>query len=156
MAALLLANPWVVESDSALPPPSPIRRRSWTRRRNPRKMWELTTGRINGTKIWQGLKAAQGGGLESARAKDMARALSDTRRPVTCILAERDNTAVSFEDAWNRPAFQHLRESERVRLVIIHTSSISFHRDDDAEALYLQVRNVSPRVDLACVGGLQA
>src|SRR3546814_7425044 len=75
--------------------------------------------RINVTKIWQGLKAAQGGGPESALAKDMARALRDTRRPVTFILAERDNTAVAFEDAWNRPAFQHLRESERVRLVII-------------------------------------
>src|SRR3546814_11636843 len=67
--------------------------------RNPRKLWELLTGRINVTKIWQGLKAAQGGGLESALAKDMARALSDTRRPVTFILAERDNTAVAFEDA---------------------------------------------------------
>src|SRR3546814_4163425 len=101
--------------------------------RKPRKLWELLTGRINVTKIWQGLKAAQGGGLESALAKDMARALSDTRRPVTFILAERDNTAVAFEDAWNRPAFQHLRESERVRLVIIPTSSHSFARADDAE-----------------------
>src|SRR3546814_183444 len=38
MAALLLANPWVVESDSALPPPAAIRRRYWTRMRNPRKL----------------------------------------------------------------------------------------------------------------------
>src|SRR3546814_2162893 len=83
MAALLRANPWVVESDSALPPPAAIRIRYRTRMRNPRKLWELLTGRINVTKIWQGLKAAQGGGLESALAKDMARALSDTRRPVT-------------------------------------------------------------------------
>src|SRR3546814_19215656 len=65
------------------------------RMRNPRKLWELLTGRINVTKIWQGLKAAQGGGLESALAKDMARALSDTRRTVTFILADRDNTAVA-------------------------------------------------------------
>src|SRR3546814_8185271 len=146
MAALLLANPWVVESDSALPPPSAIRRRDWSRMRNPRKVWELLTGRINGTKIWQGLKAAQGGGLESALAKDMARALSATRRPVTFILAERDNTAVAFEDAWNRPAFQHLRESERVRLVILPTTSPSFASAVDAEALTRAVRTVLPPV----------
>src|SRR3546814_20898517 len=114
--------------------------------RNPRKLWELLTGRINVTKIWQGLKAAQGGGLESALAKDMARALSDTRRPVTFILAERDNTAVAFEDAWNRPAFQHLRVSERVRLVILPTSSHSFARADDAEA-----RSEERRVGKECV-----
>src|SRR3546814_10870798 len=71
MAALLLANPWVVESDSALPPPAAIRRRYWTRMRNPRKLWELLTGRINVTKIWQGMKAAQVGGLEIALAKAM-------------------------------------------------------------------------------------
>src|SRR3546814_19287336 len=107
MAALLLANPWVVESDSALPPPAAIRRRYWTRMRNPRKLWELLTGRINVTKIWQRLKAAQGGGHERAQATDMARALSDTRRLATLILAERDNTAVAFADAWHRPAYHN-------------------------------------------------
>src|SRR3546814_12330228 len=44
MAALLLANPWVVESDSALPPPAAIRRRSWTRLRNPRKLNRKSSG----------------------------------------------------------------------------------------------------------------
>src|SRR3546814_20636487 len=94
--------------------------------RKPRKLWELLTGRINVTKIWQGLKAAQGGGLESALAKVMARALSDTRRPVTFILAERDHTAVAFEDAWNRPAFQPFREPQRVRLGLVSTYPHNF------------------------------
>src|SRR3546814_16749228 len=116
--------------------------------RNPRKLWELLTGRINVTKIWQGLKAAQGGGLESALAKDMARALSDTRRPVTFILAERDNTAVAFEDAWNRPAFQHLREPERGGLVIIPTSSHSFARADEDRKRVAEGKSGSVRVDL--------
>src|SRR3546814_3634710 len=112
MAALLLANPWVVESDSALPPPAAIRRRYWTRMRNPRNLWELLTGRINVPKICPGLKTALGGGLESALAKDMAPALSATRRPVTFILADRDNKAVAFEEAWNRQPSKTLRESK--------------------------------------------
>src|SRR3546814_1796914 len=73
MAALLLANPWVVESDSALPPPAALRRRYWTRMRNPRNLWALLTGRLNVTKIWQGMKEATVGDIESALDKEMGR-----------------------------------------------------------------------------------
>ncbi|MBK5264465.1 MAG: hydrolase 1, exosortase A system-associated [Alphaproteobacteria bacterium] len=142
IAALLLANPWVIEHDGGLPSPVAIRQRYRTRLRSPRKLWGLLTGQVDLGKLWQGLLAARGGGKESSIARQMARALHDTPRPVSFILAEQDNTAMAFQDAWNRAAFDDLRDSGRGRLVKISTASHSFARTEDAEALYRAVRNM--------------
>lgn len=142
VTALLLANPWVIEGDNDLPVAAAIRRRYRDRLRSPRKLWDLLTGRVDLVKLMKGLNAARNTGEESPIARKMARALCDTHRPVTFILAERDNTALAFENAWNRPAFKDLHGGGRVRIVRIPTVSHSFARPEDAEALYRTVRNM--------------
>lgn len=140
IAALLLANPWVVEGN--MPHSATIRRRYWNRLHNPRKIWELLTGRVNLAKLLKGLYAASGNGEESVLARKMAVTLVNSPCLVSIILAEGDNTAITFESAWSRPAFKDLRSGGRVRVVRIPTTSHSFARPGDAEALYRAVRNM--------------
>ena len=148
VAALLLANPWVIEDSHGMPPAAAIRKRYWDRLKSPRKLWELVTGRINLAKLWQGMKAVRGSGQESPLARAMATALCGTNRAVTFILAERDNTAIAFEEAWNGPAFQELHGGGRVRTIRISTASHSFARPEDAEALYRAVRNMLHHISM--------
>jgi exosortase A-associated hydrolase 1 len=148
IAALLLANPWVIENGHGMPPAAAIRKRYWDRLKNPRKLWELVTGRVNLAKLWQGMTAARSRGPESPLARAMAKALGSTNRPVTFILAEHDNTAVAFEEAWNGPAFRELHGGGRVRTIRISTASHSFARPEDAEALYRAVRNMLHHVSM--------
>lgn len=148
IAALLLANPWVIENGNGMPTAAAIRKRYWDRLKSPRKLWELMTGRVNMAKLWRGVKAARGNGEESPLARAMAKALRDTNRPVTFILAEGDNTAVAFQDAWTRPAFRDLHGGGRVRMIKIPTTSHSFARPEDAEALYRAVRNMLHHISM--------
>ena len=148
IAALLLANPWVIEDSHGMPPAAAIRRRYWERLKSPRKLWELATGRINLAKLWQGIAAARGRGQEGPLARAMAKALCNTNRPVTLILADRDSTAVAFEEAWKGPAFRDLHGGGRVRTIRIPTASHSFARPEDAEALYRAVRNMLHHISM--------
>lgn len=140
IAALLLSNPWVIEG--IMPHAAALRRRYWERLHNPRKVWELLTGGVNLTKLAKGLYAARSNGEESVLARKMAAALAQTPCLVSFILAERDNSAMAFEAAWEQPSFRELRAGGRVRLVRIPTASHSFARPEDAEALYRAVRNM--------------
>lgn len=147
-AALLLANPWVIETADGMPTAGAIRRRYWERLKSPRKLWEFATGQVDLAKLGRGLKAARRNAGESRLAREMAKALWDTNLPVTFILAERDNTAMAFQDAWNQPSFKPLHGGGRVRMIRIATSSHSFARPEDAEALYRAVRNMLHHVSM--------
>ena len=148
IAALLLANPWVIENDGGMPSAAAIRKRYWERLKSPRKLWALATGNVNLAKLWRGVKAARGSGEESPLARAMGRAFRETNRPVTFILADRDNTAVGFQEAWNWPAFRDLHGGGRVRMIKIPTASHSFARPEDAEALYRAVRNMLHHISM--------
>src|SRR3546814_16263704 len=52
MAALLLANPWVVDSAGPLPPPAAIRRPYWPPMRHPTNSWDLLTVRTTVQRTW--------------------------------------------------------------------------------------------------------
>ena len=88
------------------------------------------------------MAAARGRGQEGPLARAMAKALCNTNRPVTLILADRDSTAVAFEEAWKGPAFRDLHGGGRVRTIRIPTASHRFARPEDAEAQYPAVRNM--------------
>ena len=148
IAALLLANPWVIENGNGMPSAAAIRRRYWERLRNPRKLWELATGRIDYSRLLQGVRVASGNGEESPLARKMARALCQSRLPVTFILAEGDNTSMAFQDAWNCPSFSPLHGGGRVRTIRIPTVSHSFAGREDAEALYRAIRNMLHHISM--------
>ena len=98
--SLVLANPWVGDEGDALPPAAAIRSHYAGRVKDPRQWLRALSGGIDIGKAIKGLRkaSAKSPGLSNAIADRMAVALVDT--PHMILLAERDNTAVRFADAW--------------------------------------------------------
>ena len=123
--ALVLANPWVGDDGDGLPPASAIRSHYAARLRDPRQWLRALSSGINIGKAISGLRKASAKSEEPANpiAARMAVAMVDT--PRTILLAQRDNTAIRFEEAWREPGDIHRRE----------TDSHSFARSGDGEWL---------------------
>lgn len=127
--ALVLANPWVGDEDDALPPASAIRSHYAGRLRDPRQWLRALSGGINIGKAIKGLRKASGKSKQATNpiAARMAVAMTDT--PRTILLAQRDNTAIRFEQAWCEPDQIQRRE----------TDSHSFARPGDGDWLREQI-----------------
>lgn len=128
--ALILTNPWAVESDSALPPPGAIRRHYARRLRDPAAWRAFRRGGIDLGKLAQGLSRAARPAPPQPLAMQLAAALADTP-PARIILAERDMTAMAFADQWRKPLFAAARA--RIDVATIPTASHGFagHGDED-------------------------
>lgn len=140
--ALILANPWVIEAQSELPPPAAIRARYRAKLLSPREWLRLLRGGVNIGKIFKGLYAISKKPRSNGLADRMAWGLAQTSIPVRIVLARRDATALAFADCWAGPAFDALRGDPRVSLVEIDTASHSFARPADADALYAAILGV--------------
>ncbi|WP_448657394.1 hydrolase 1, exosortase A system-associated [Sphingomonas sp. CJ99] len=139
--ALVLANPWVVEPTGDMPPPAAIRARYADRFRDPRQLLRLLRGDVSIAKLLKGLasivrKPSQPGAL----ADTVAAALMASDAPVTMLLADCDNTAIAFADAWRGPAFAPLHG--RISVIRCDTDSHSFARDADKRWLRDQMLTV--------------
>lgn len=139
--ALLLANPWVIEATDALPPAAAIRARYAERLRDPKEWLRLLRGGVNLAKLAKGLaKAAHKPAAPPASlAASMAAALGAAEVPVTLLIANGDNTAIAFVDAWKRGAFEAARG--RTRLIERDTVSHSFASAEDKAWLFERVRD---------------
>jgi len=128
--ALVLANPWVGDEDDALPPASAIRSHYADRLRDPRAWLRALSGGINIGKAISGLRKASTRSSEPANpiAARMAVAMVDT--PHTILLAERDNTAIRFNQAWREHGVIHRCD----------TDSHSFARPGDGDWLEANLR----------------
>jgi exosortase A-associated hydrolase 1 len=141
--ALVLANPWVIESsaseDDAPTPPSAsaIRARYWNRLKNPRSFIDLFTGKINLKKLAGGLAKAAQSEKPSGLAERLGAALGGSSLPTTILIAERDTTAMAFMAAWKDAGFATVRGRADVKLMSVGTASHSF-ADDAAKAWLLE------------------
>ncbi len=136
--ALLLANSWVIEGDNDLPPPAAIRARYAERLRDPRQWLRLARGGVNIGKLVRGLKnSAQPPSKDNPLADDMAKALKSSNAPTTILLAERDNTAIAFREAFEKSGFASVRAQANV--AVRETASHSFAREGDADWLFDRV-----------------
>lgn len=136
--ALLLANPWVIEGDTDLPPPAAIRARYAERLRDPRQWLRLARGGVNIGKIVKGLaKSVKPSGESGSLADDLARALASSNIPTTILLAKRDNTAIAFRAAFQQSGFAALHG--RAETAVRDTASHSFAREGDADWLFDRV-----------------
>jgi pimeloyl-ACP methyl ester carboxylesterase len=130
----VLANPWVVEPETGLPPPAAIRARYVDRLLSLSGWRKLLTGGID-------YRAALRGVRSLARAPDkglggaVAAALADGNCSVTIVLASGDATAIAFADAWRGDDFAPLRTHRAARLIEIHSRSHSFASGDDPDRL---------------------
>ncbi|MES2444763.1 MAG: hydrolase 1, exosortase A system-associated [Pseudomonadota bacterium] len=130
--ALLLANPWVVETQDALPPAAAIRARYAERLRDPKQLLRLFRGEVNILKLAKGLSKLSNSRSEekSPLADRMAAALAASGIPVTILLAKGDNTAIAFRDAWKGAA----------GIAQCDTASHSFAGAEDKQWLFERVR----------------
>jgi exosortase A-associated hydrolase 1 len=100
--ALILANPWTIESDDDAPPPQAVRARYSEKLRNPREVWRLLTGKVSFSKLAGGLRQAlRPAPAPSGLAEEIAVGLSRFGGSATILLASRDRTAQAFEACWD-------------------------------------------------------
>jgi exosortase A-associated hydrolase 1 len=112
LAALLLANPWVVEGEDAetVHAPAALRRR-YLRKLGDSGEWKrLASGGVDLRKLAHGLRQAVRGPPPSNLVAAMCEGLDRLAGPATILLAERDRTAQLFLAAWgpNDPRIERL------------------------------------------------
>jgi len=130
--ALLLTNPWVIESADDLPPAAAIRARYAERIRDPKQWVRLVRGGVDIKKLISGLAKLSHSSSEdnSNLARRMADALTASGTPVTILLARGDNTAIAFANAWKGSA----------PIAHCETASHSFASAADKEWLFERVK----------------
>jgi exosortase A-associated hydrolase 1 len=103
--ALVLSNPWTIESDGdgAAPPPAAVRARYREKLKNPNEIRRLLGGGVNLAKLARGLvRALRPPPPPSSLAEDMRAGLGGFKGEVRILLATADRTAQIFESAWER------------------------------------------------------
>lgn len=100
--SLILANPWTGGTADALPAPAAIRARYAEKLRDPGEWLRLARGGVNLGKLVKGLRkiTVTDAKEPSDLVAEMASGLAGC--PTTILLADRDNTAIAFRDAWHR------------------------------------------------------
>lgn len=138
IAALLLANPWVIEQQDELPPAAAIRARYASRLRDPREWLRLLRGGVNLGKLFNGLtKALNSGSQLPDLAARLASVFAEAKVPITLLIAEQDNTAVAFLHAYRDKRFDTARN--RIAIEKRTTASHSFASAEDKEWLFRQI-----------------
>nr|WP_274615788.1 hydrolase 1, exosortase A system-associated [Sphingomonas sp. ACRSK] len=135
--ALLLANPWLVESTGDTPPAAAVRARYAERLGDPAQWLRLLRGQVDLRKLARGLRTVTQA-APTGLAERVAEALAGSHVPATLLLARRDNTAIACADAWRGRAFDAVRS--RIPMLEHDTASHSFARAPDAEWLHARVR----------------
>jgi pimeloyl-ACP methyl ester carboxylesterase len=100
--ALVLANPWVGGADDSLPAAAAIRARYAAKLRDPREWLRLARGGVHLGNLAKGLRKVASTPPEESGSLTAEMAAGLAGCPATILLAERDNTAVAFRDAWRR------------------------------------------------------
>jgi pimeloyl-ACP methyl ester carboxylesterase len=127
--AVILANPWVVETTDDLPPPAAIRARYAAKLRDPREWWRLAQGGVSIGKLIRGLRRISSTVNEDfAVAGPATRSIAAWGNDATVVLAKGDATALAYVDAARRA-------NVTPRTITIDTASHSFARAGDAAAL---------------------
>ena len=140
--ALLLANPWVIEEDEALPPPSAIRNRYISKIKDPKALIDLFTGKVSFSKLAKGLRQASRKSKPSGLADRLGRALAHTDIPVSILLAKRDRTALAFHEAWKSDSYKTIAAKPNIKLLQIDSASHSFADAESKQWLLTQILEV--------------
>jgi exosortase A-associated hydrolase 1 len=128
--AVILVNPWVIEPTDDLPPAAAIRARYAERLRDPAEWRRLVTGGVDMAKLARGVgRLLPRKSPPDTLTTRIAAGLRDFGGAITILLAERDNTAIAFADAWRGPAFATARE--RATVERLPSASHSFASAED-------------------------
>ncbi|MDB5683514.1 MAG: alpha/beta hydrolase [Sphingomonas bacterium] len=144
---LLLANPWLVEAATDMPPPAAIRRR-YAQRLGSLAAWKrLLRGEINLTKAARGLRAAAAPANSSGLAGEVAAALAAGTVPVRFLLAKEDATAQAFAAEYRGRGFAGVRERRGVECLTLASGSHSFAGAAESQWLAARVIEALERFD---------
>jgi exosortase A-associated hydrolase 1 len=141
--ALILVNPWLVESEAGAPAAAAIKHHYRRQLLTPGGWKRVITGAISYRKLFKGiLKIITF--RKSLLANDVAAALAASKLPVELIFARDDATAVAASDVWGSTSFAARVRSLPAHLTLIETDSHTFSRPGDAAELLA-----------ACLGALE-
>ncbi len=131
--AVILANPWVIETDDDLPPAAAIRARYAERLRDPTAWLRLLRGGVNIRSLFRGLHKLATGPTQAAPLEtQVLDAITHWGSSAAVILAEADSTARAYaEAARNKRA--------TVRTIVIDTASHSFAGAANAARLEAEI-----------------
>lgn len=101
--ALILSNPWTIESEDAAEAPEVLRDHYRKRLADPRALLRLLTGKVSIASLLASLRGAlRKPPPPSSLAQDMAAGLKAFPGTVRILLADRDRTALAFRAAWDK------------------------------------------------------
>nr|WP_242139070.1 hydrolase 1, exosortase A system-associated [Sphingomonas sp. TREG-RG-20F-R18-01] len=135
---LILANPWVIPATDDLPAPAAIRARYAAKLRDPREWLRLARGGVHLGKLYRGLMKALRPNVDRDQTliRRVSATLDHAQTPSRILLAERDNTAIAFRDAWKTLAALH---AHRIPIAVYDTASHSFAGIDESHWLADQI-----------------
>lgn len=136
---LVLANPWTVETVDEMPPAAAIRSHYAAKLRDPKEWLRAARGGVNIAKLAKGLARISKSApqADTSLASRLAAALGEAQVPVTILLAQGDNTAIAFADAFKEPAFDAARA--KVKIDQLDSDSHSFASAADKDWLFEKV-----------------
>ncbi len=131
--ALVLANPWLVETTAEAPAPATARAYYAQRLRDPKAWAGLLKGAVNFGTLFGSLRAAAKRDEPTSLAERVADMLELFPIDTRILLAARDGTAIAFTAQWDGPLFDSYRDG--IPLITLDSASHSFAGDADYAAL---------------------
>lgn len=129
---LILANPWLVETEAGQPAPAAIKRH-YRDRLLSREGWsKLVSGSISYRKLLKGILQIVRSAAPADLASETAAALATRPLPLALILCRKDATAIAAEEVWKNPVFASVRSGAPL---YVETDSHTFARPGDEQAL---------------------
>lgn len=133
IAALVLANPWLVETTTEAPAPAVARSYYRQRLRDPRAWGRFLRGAVNPRRLIGGLASAARHDSVTTLAKRVADQLALFPVDTRILLATRDGTAAAFRAQWDSALFDGYRDA--IAVTSLDSASHSFANDADYAAL---------------------
>lgn len=135
MDGLILANPWLVETEEGAPAPAAVRAHYRKRLLSWEGWKRLLTGAVNFKKLWRGLRGLFSRRKPESLSSDVAWALLRHRLPTEVVLCRGDNTAIAADAEIRAWPYEGLIRATQV----IQTDSHTFARPGDDAMLLATV-----------------
>ena len=130
--ALVLANPWLVETAPDELAPAATKAHYRGRFLSPKAWAGVFTGKVDVIGAARSLLGAATKSETSSLADEVASSLVPYAGKTTLILAERDGTAIAAQACWKSAAFDHVRADD---VIAIQTDAHTFAREGNQEQL---------------------
>lgn len=144
VSALVLANPWLVETAPDELAPAAARAHYRGRLLSPSAWGDVLTGKVDLLGAAKSLLGAVAKLEDKSLAEQVAAALQAYAGKLTLILARGDNTAIAARSCWNDEAFGPVRDE---RSVTIDTDAHTFARPGDLDRVIDEILALLRRME---------